>query len=72
MDFMVLKEKDTWILGTGLFLGFFVGIIINPYIDYKPDLLMKIVLIIAFYFCTILLVAFIKISDRLTVSLKKK
>jgi uncharacterized membrane protein YfcA len=71
MEYNTLKEKDTWILGTGLFIGYMIGIILGNFIDYEPDLLMRIILGIVLYFSTISLVALIKYLDRLTLSLRE-
>lgn len=74
MIYNILKEKDTWILGTGMFIGGCIGILLGSFIDetdFEPDLLMKIILLIMFYFCWIGMVACIKYSDRLTVYLRK-
>lgn len=71
MEYNTLKEKDTWLLGTGLFIGYFFGIILGNFIDYEPDLPMRIILLIILYFLSIGMVALIKLSDRLTLSLRE-
>lgn len=71
MQYNTLKEKDTWIQGTVLYISFILGIIINSFLNYEPDSFMRVVLLIVLYFCVICLVAFIKMEDRFYLSLKK-
>ncbi len=62
---MILKEKNTWILGTGLFIGSLLGMIIGNTINVKPDPLMRLILLIPYYLTWVLLVVIIKWIDRL-------
>lgn len=61
----ILKEKDTWILGTGIFIGFVIGSMISPFISFEPNVLTRILLIIALYGVSLALVVLIKWNDRL-------
>ncbi len=69
---MILKEKDTWSLGTGLFIGSLFGIIIGNATSYKPDLPMKLILLIILYLTWVFLVALIKWSDRSLIEYRLK
>ncbi len=62
---MILKEIDTWIMGTALFLGFFTGATIRPFISFEPNPLTKIILWGVLYGVSIILVVIIKLSDRM-------
>ena len=68
MIFKILKERETWILGTGLFLGYCIGIIIGNIINFKPDSPVSLILGVILYLDSVMLVALIKLLDRLAIA----
>ncbi len=72
MILKILKEKDTWLLGTGMFIGLCVGLIMGNEINLKPNIPMRIILGINLYLCLVFLVACIKWLDRLLVESRNR
>lgn len=63
MILKILKEWNTWMLGTSLFIGFAIGAILQP-IKIESASSMILVLLIICWLLTVLLVALIKWQDR--------